>query len=433
MLSGCCIHKDLNTFKGGSTALTAFWKEENLVFPVLLMNKDNVAAAATGDVAASSQAIKQPVGGADKLAQIGGGLFWHSDDKKGQQDSARHYFNSHGDASLVLVAYLPLWCELIEQVQDKKNSGQWNNMEEDFNRGIHNIPTLTELVVFCFYSELVSHSYMHAVRGADNPNHLDLGALHERVIQHVQAVIDNPDLILAPNADPDAAMLDGQPWDHPDAFVGAHNYMPALSHLCGALKTWKRFAGEYASDGKITTLSPEERECAWQPAMNGANEGELGSGRVTFRSALNMTLHAYNSRTMYKTNGTSEYVETLAAEDLAFVQSTAHAMDQEGLERKCCIGLADPEAEESARKKADRQMKQAKKDDHQSCLMAFMPTLRWERRQTTCTVAVTVLRRRCERMVKAWRSIKNPSNFLSASEKSSHPDKSLRISLGDSH
>ena len=68
-----------------------------------------------------------------------GAIFNHKDDKKGQQDTLRFFFESvigymvtfpdtsntryqlHCDAATVLVLYQPLFIEFLELVQDKRN------------------------------------------------------------------------------------------------------------------------------------------------------------------------------------------------------------------------------------------------------------------------------------------------------------------------
>jgi hypothetical protein len=40
---GCCMHKDLNSFKGGNTEMMPEWKKLGLVGPILLANKNNPA------------------------------------------------------------------------------------------------------------------------------------------------------------------------------------------------------------------------------------------------------------------------------------------------------------------------------------------------------------------------------------------------------
>jgi hypothetical protein len=52
--AGCCMHKDLNAHKGGNTQLMLYWPKNNLVGPIVLMNKDNAAAAALGTSAAKN-------------------------------------------------------------------------------------------------------------------------------------------------------------------------------------------------------------------------------------------------------------------------------------------------------------------------------------------------------------------------------------------
>ena len=46
--AGCCMHKEMNSVKGGNAALIAWWLEVGLQALMKLMNKDNAAAAATG-------------------------------------------------------------------------------------------------------------------------------------------------------------------------------------------------------------------------------------------------------------------------------------------------------------------------------------------------------------------------------------------------
>ncbi|KAJ7817072.1 hypothetical protein B0H13DRAFT_1662960 [Mycena leptocephala] len=41
--TGCCMHKDQNSFKGGNTYMTAYWKELGVPGPIPLANKDSQA------------------------------------------------------------------------------------------------------------------------------------------------------------------------------------------------------------------------------------------------------------------------------------------------------------------------------------------------------------------------------------------------------
>jgi hypothetical protein len=45
---GCCMHKEMNSIKGGNVWMMAFWAKNNLPGPKMLFNKDNRAAARLG-------------------------------------------------------------------------------------------------------------------------------------------------------------------------------------------------------------------------------------------------------------------------------------------------------------------------------------------------------------------------------------------------
>ena len=64
------MHKELNAFKGGNTRMMAFWVAEGLEPPILLMNRDNDAAASAGNSAAQTRAIEQSRGGGSKLVYL---------------------------------------------------------------------------------------------------------------------------------------------------------------------------------------------------------------------------------------------------------------------------------------------------------------------------------------------------------------------------
>ncbi len=60
---------------------------------------------------------------------------------------------------------------------------------------------------------------------------------------------------------------------------------PELPHLSpllvaffeGAAATWKRFTSEFAPGGLINEATTQEKDSAWMPPTNDANEGALGS------------------------------------------------------------------------------------------------------------------------------------------------------------
>jgi hypothetical protein len=92
--AGCCMHKEMNSVKGGNTAMMAYWEEEGLQGPVKLMNRDNAAAASGGSSVAKKRAGDVSQGGGAKVTSLAGALFNHKDDKKGQQDTLRIFFES---------------------------------------------------------------------------------------------------------------------------------------------------------------------------------------------------------------------------------------------------------------------------------------------------------------------------------------------------
>ncbi|TBU57720.1 hypothetical protein BD310DRAFT_949181 [Dichomitus squalens] len=321
---GCCMHKDLNAFKAAG-----------LRPPVLLMNKDNAATAAAGPSAAQTRAVEQSRGGGPKHAEICG--------TKGQQDSMRWFFlasrlaklltfpdtsntryGSYGDAASVLIAYLDLFLDLLSEP---------TNLEHD--------ATLAEHCAMSLYSQSVSHPYMRAVRSRTQPSHLSLGPLHAHVLAHIQNLIDDPDLLLGPNVSYETAVLDGQPWDHPDAITGVHRLLPRLPYLReiviaflqGALETWQQFTIEFAPGGTIAQLTEQQRQLAAMPATNDRNEA---------RTMPNIS------------NKTATYAQKLTTETHKFIRTYTREQDASGSERKRRLFIADCERTEAERKRVHR-------------------------------------------------------------------------------
>jgi hypothetical protein len=98
---GCGCHKDLNTVKGGNVAMMAWWLENDIEGPILLANKDNAAVLqriqSEADVTPIEQrAIDATSHGGIKAASIAGAIFNNKDDKKGQQDTYKFWFEAQG-------------------------------------------------------------------------------------------------------------------------------------------------------------------------------------------------------------------------------------------------------------------------------------------------------------------------------------------------
>ena len=73
----------------------AAWLKNGFEQPILLMDKDNDAAANSGSATAREHAEKVSTRGAIKLCELMGMLLNNKDDKKGQQDSHGVYFCAH--------------------------------------------------------------------------------------------------------------------------------------------------------------------------------------------------------------------------------------------------------------------------------------------------------------------------------------------------
>ena len=407
---GCCMHKSLNAFKGGNTEMMAAWETDlkGVSPPVLLANKANAAVLrrvlepSRGNKPASEEelaAFEASTRGAAKTVTIAGAIFNHKDDKKGYHDVYLNFmqkytrfplpvrrfpgtsntrFGSHGDAAEVLLVDLDAFRHFMVHIRDGKKSPEWTNIELNVHKALHCPRTLEELCVFAFYNQAVDSPYMQQVRGPDNEqiNGLDLGPLHTHVITHIQKLIDHPDDFLQSNTINSAATttLHGQPWINPlviDTIYGhlhARN-IPHFPHLLkaflqGALTTWTRFSSEFASGGAIDLATPAERRQAWVPATNDANEGSLGTYRVTMRRYPNLTLLQYNALMMFSHNDTATFIEqNFIAEDHAFIMKEARRRDEMGLETARKARLLEDEERETARKVTQREAKQRKLDE----------------------------------------------------------------------
>ena len=89
--SGCCMHKDLNTFKAGAVSLSRFWKGTAGKGPVKLLSRESeeqeeLMGSDTGDCELSNAS-----GGAAKLADLVGALVRNKVETKGYPDEFQTY------------------------------------------------------------------------------------------------------------------------------------------------------------------------------------------------------------------------------------------------------------------------------------------------------------------------------------------------------
>ena len=392
---GCGCHKEGNSVKGGAQAMAAWWDEAGVKGPILLANRDNKAVLKNinpdSDVLtpAEERAFEVTAHGGIKASSIAGAIFNHKDAKKGQQDTYKFWFleagiplsfpdtsnvryQSHCDGGAVLIQYCKKFLEFLEFVRDSKEKPGLNNMEQNLYLALQDQPTLTELATLALYAQAISHPYMRQIRSSSDINMLDLGPLHTQVQEHIQKLIDNPELLLSSHASFVDAAIDGKEWERPDAVAAILEMRPELPHLAdvlvaflkGALATWKRFTTEFVPGGLIDGASAEQKDLAWMPATNDVNEGILGSYRVFMRGKPRTTLHAFNAQAMYKQNDTQNFMDkNFTEEDHIYVRKMAREIDESGLEKKRKKELIQVQKKQVAEKRTKTQKKTQKKID----------------------------------------------------------------------
>ncbi|THU89149.1 hypothetical protein K435DRAFT_802981 [Dendrothele bispora CBS 962.96] len=336
--AGCCMHKDQNSFKGGNAEMMAEW--------VKLEEKNALEASTRSGVKASA---------------LAGGVFNNKNDKKGQGDvHTNHFkseygafhkrfpdtsntrFGSHGLACAELIKHLD---KFIQQIRLVKQSRTYTNIESNLLKALRDKPTLTEMCAMVIYMNTISHPYMCVIHGpgTENVNALDLGPLHTQVQEHIQKILDNPEILFDSDISFKTATLNGQPWEDSDSIESVFKMAPDLPQLQpitlaffrGSLPTWKRFSSEFAPSGLIDEASADEKQLAWMPSTNNANEGRLGHLCVTLRNKPTLTLHQYNAQAMYSRNDTIDFMMALfEEEDHAYIRHEARRLDENKLEKR---------------------------------------------------------------------------------------------------
>ncbi|EPQ51558.1 hypothetical protein GLOTRDRAFT_96296 [Gloeophyllum trabeum ATCC 11539] len=382
---GCCMHKDLNSFIGGNTRMTAWWLDNGVTPPVLLANKDNAAVLAgrstTSDALTDTEkcALDSLTCGGVKTMDIGGAVFKNSDQKKGQGDSyayrfGRRYpdtsntrYHSHGDSACVTWAWLDDHIDFVLRMKECKANNTFTNMEKNLYNALQDPATLTEMACMVLYTQTVSEPYLKIVRGpgSEGLNQLDLGPFHEEVKTHIKMLIEDPDLVLAEDARPELATLDVADWAYPEAVHTIQqraSEMPYLrpvfvAFLSGALETWNRFTSEFKS-GEIDKATEEDRALAWMPATNDHNEGALGSlpALPPKQAQCRAAFLQFTSDTFMD--------KMLVHEDFDFIRREACKLESRGLEKQHRQAQVDHEhmlEDPRRRKEAEKRRKLAEK------------------------------------------------------------------------
>lgn len=412
--AGCGCHKDLNTVRGGYVSMSLWWEENEIddsEKPVLLANRDNepvvkerIATLQKGDspTPAQERALRKSTCGAIKAAEIAGAIFNHKDDKKGHHDVFRYWwwqhvgtpftfpdtsnnrFQSYCDAAEALLFHKDRFIEFLESLQINKQNSTLNHMETNLWNALHCQSTLTELAVLAIYAEAISYPYMKSIRdtSAGQQNMLDLGPLHNRVYEHMQKRIENPDILIGTNTSHSTASFNGEEWENPDVVEKVLELVPTLPHfrsllhafLTGAAETWERFTSEFAPGGLIDEATKEEKELAWMPATNDENEGALGSFRVLMRRQPQLTLLGHNALAMFFRNNTQAFMAAkFTDEDFAYVRKLAReSVGEEKKRRQDLIDFRDKKQAEKLARKEVRQRNAAVATERRADLVLML-------------------------------------------------------------
>ena len=247
---------------------------------------------------AQDQAFYKSTSGAIKTAEIAGAIFNHKDDKKGHHDIFRFWwwehvgvpftfpdtsnnrFQPYCDAAAALILYADEFKEFFESLRINKQNSTLNHMEKNLWKALHCTSTTTELVVLAIYAEAISYLYMKAIRTSSDKkqNMLDLGPLHSSVYEHMQKIIENPDILIERDLDLlesyKTATLHGEKWQNVAVEEKILNMIPTLPHFHSLLiaffkeaaETQEHFTFEFAPGGLIYEAIVVERELAQMPA-----------------------------------------------------------------------------------------------------------------------------------------------------------------------
>ena len=314
---GCCMHKELNSFKAGYVKMSKYWLDHDLLGPHKLMNRDNSAAFNLGNSAEKERVSEASQAGGVKLTDLAGKLFRDKDDKKGQQDTYLNFFEkhlgfrtkfpdtsntrfqSHGDAACELIVHLDLYIEFMETIRDNEGTRTFNHMEANVYEGLKDIPTQEELAIMAVVSQSVTRPYMRHVRNADSlgVNGLDLAPLHWNVLDFMHQIAEDPNIILVETATPESATFDKTPWDRPEVFYTVQSacskYLTYF--ITGTAVAFERFSAEFEKGGVLDRLTPSMHLQAFLMANNDINEGALGRFRVISRRCPSLTEAHYNA------------------------------------------------------------------------------------------------------------------------------------------
>jgi hypothetical protein len=139
-------------------------------------------------------------------------------------------FGLHQDAAIELLVNLDVYVQFLDLIKLNKQDRSLTNIELNLYSALHNPPTLTELAVLALWSQAIGWPYLQHVWSIKFQG-VYMGPFHERVKNHVQALIDNPDLLLGAEANAKSGSLLGEKWDRPDIMYYILQMVPRLPNL----------------------------------------------------------------------------------------------------------------------------------------------------------------------------------------------------------
>jgi hypothetical protein len=407
--SGCCMHKDLNTFKGGATRLSAFWKEEGIEGPVKLLSRGREEREELTGSDTTDCELNKASGGAAKLADLVGALVRNKVETKGYPDEFRTYamdqlnfeisfpdtsntrYQCYGDAATELIQRLDFYIGFLDQHGKKKKRGAGlNHMEKNILKGLEDPATQTELAVFSLYSEAISKPYAISVRGSFNEskNALDLGPAHSQIISHIDTLIENPDLLIGDNTSHETGALYRTHWDQAiiNYMHSIRNQLPHLrqaliAFLQGAQAKWVDFTKEFTQGSDISDSTAQERLLSFRSPTNDHSEGAGAMWKMWSRRAPSMTTHQKNARLFLQLNSPDIEISfhNSPEPDRAFARKKARKMDAAKLPTKEreAQAKADHEAADEEQREIERLRKyrEAKEAEELQLIEGFQPVL----------------------------------------------------------
>ncbi|KAL1704011.1 hypothetical protein EV121DRAFT_184481, partial [Schizophyllum commune] len=370
LFTGCCMHKELNSVKGGDARMRTYYATHpEIVPPVLLANKDNAAVLAgiTDNeqlTPAELRALAVSGCGAVKATTLAGMICNNKDSKKGQHDRYVWYFDevlgpttiarrfpdvsntrfqSHCAAACEILQHLELYRDFMRHVFYKKDK-----------------PGFTNMAVLALYGLCVSCPYVRQIRGPGMTvlNALTLGPLHARLKNFIKKLIADTTLVMGPNASYKTATFDGEPWERDGVFEAIEALREAA--LMPHLETWERFSAEFDPGGSIDGLAADEKDEFWMPATNDANESALGGLRANAARRPNQTLHQFEAKDTFRRNGTQDFIDGLEDEDHRFVREEARRVQQSRPQKQIRRAQVAHDDEEARRRQSAEEEKNRK-------------------------------------------------------------------------